>query len=80
MSNTYLDINKNSNIEVECTSDLHFTYNPLKKEFLKERGLMYISTGINNNTGKKFWTYKKGELLDYALKLWRKHQEDRHKE
>ena len=58
---------------------LHYTYNPIKKNFLKEHGISYLVEGTHNTTGKKFWTYLKNEELNQALMLWRKYQENKFK-
>lgn len=59
------------------TNLLHYTYNPIKMNFLKNRGMKYLVEGINGKTGKKFWTYLKGQELNEKLREWRAYQEER---
>lgn len=58
-------------------SDLYYTYNPVKREFLKEKGVRYFIQGTHNTTGRSFWTYIRDNKLDQALIEWRKYQEER---
>ena len=65
-------VNKNSE-----SSLVHYTYNPIKRDFLKSKGISYILKGTHRITEKPFWIYLKCSELDQVLKDWRKYQEEK---
>lgn len=55
----------------------YYCYNPIKKDFITTKNLMYINTGVNPNTNKTYWIYKRSCILDAILKDWREYQQQR---
>ena len=56
-----------------------YCYNPIKKNFILEKGEKYIDKDINSSTGKTYWIFVKNKKLDKILTDWRKFQELRFK-
>lgn len=54
-----------------------YCYSPLLSDHLQASGLRYICVGINENTGKKFWQYARGEELDAAITEWQANNPNR---
>lgn len=40
------------------------------KYFLKIKNIRYVSDGVHDVTGKKFWRYERNAELDIALTEW----------
>ncbi len=51
-------------------SPIYFCYSPKQSAYLQREGLRVIGVGINENTGRKFWQYERGEELDVLLNDW----------
>lgn len=52
-----------------------YCYNPIKKNFILERGERYIDKDINKSTNKQYWIFIRNSKLDKILIDWRKYQE-----
>lgn len=51
-------------------NEFFYCYSPALNRHLTTEGLRYICVGINENSGKKFWQYARGEELDEAITKW----------
>lgn len=49
---------------------IYFCYSPKQHAFLQREGLRVIGVGINENSGRKFWQYERGQALDALLDRW----------
>ena len=49
----------------------YYCYSYPQKEFLKNSGLKYINTSINQSTGKRYWLFEGTEKLNKLLQEWR---------
>ena len=50
---------------------LYYCYSYPQKEFLKERGVLYISTSVHPTTNKRYWLFEGTEKLNFLLQEWR---------
>lgn len=57
----------------------YYCYNPVKKNYLIEKGINYIDKDIHKKTFNTFWIFVRDEKLDEALKSWRSVQDERFK-
>ena len=48
-----------------------FCYSYPLKEYFVKNGLQYITSAINQNTGKKYWLFEGCEKLNNLLAIWR---------
>lgn len=48
-------------------NNLYYCYSTKLKDFLYENGLSFISTDIHRVTGKKYWVFLRGRMLDLLL-------------
>lgn len=55
------------NKNVSC---LFYCYSNRLNYFLLGLKFTFVSTDINKNTNKRFWTYNKSEKLDDAISLY----------
>ena len=53
-----------------------YCYSTRMHNFLLSMKFKYVSTGINGNTNKRYWTYKKSEKLDSAIQVYNKFKHD----
>lgn len=49
---------------------IYFCYSYHQHTYLQAQGLQLIGVGINENSGRKFWQYLRGEELDVLLDHW----------
>lgn len=61
-------------------SRYYYCYNPVKKNYLLEKGVGYIDKDIHKKTLNTFWIFVRDEKLDKALEDWRKVQNERFKQ
>lgn len=47
--------------------NLFYCYSNRMKDFFTERGFSYVKTEIHYKTGKRFWCYLRGDLLEELL-------------
>ena len=52
--------------------DIFYCYSFRLYHFLSAFNVKYISTRINKNSGCRYWTYKKSELLDRLIEQYNK--------
>lgn len=50
--------------------DIFYCYSDKLHHFLASVGFRYISIGVNKNTNKQYWCYKKSQKLDGAIELY----------
>lgn len=55
---------------------IFYCYSVPLKSFLKERGIFPLDeeAKINPNSGKFYWEYKKGSILDKNLSIWKENK------
>lgn len=51
-------------------NDKFYCYSKRMYHFLSFLEIRYISVGVNNNTGQRYWTYKKSHKLDCAIETY----------
>ena len=51
-------------------NDIFYCYSNRMNYFLMSMKFRYLSKGINSNTNKEYWTYKKSENLDSAIQMY----------
>lgn len=56
---------------------LFFCYSPAMSRFIQSKDIPVIGVGLNENTGKKFWQYARGEELDAAITEWQANNPNR---
>lgn len=64
-------------MSIDKLNDFFYCYSPALSGFLQAKGIRYICVGINENTGKKFWQYRRGEPLDDAISEWQANNPNR---
>jgi hypothetical protein len=47
--------------------EYYYCYSPAQYRFLRDSGIKYICTGLNENTMRQFWQYARTTLLDALL-------------
>lgn len=52
------------------SSKYYFCYSWYQQEFLREKGMFWISTGLNITTKDQFYMYEKTDELQAALKAY----------
>jgi hypothetical protein len=48
-------------------SDFFYCYSPNLYKFLRDRGVKFICTGLNESSMRQFWQYPRNEHLDELL-------------
>lgn len=51
-------------------NNIFYCYSNNLHNFLKSMRFNYISSDINRNTNKRYWTYRKSDNLDKAIELY----------
>lgn len=59
---------------MEKMNEFFYCYSPNLHEFLRANGQRYICAGLNENTMRKFWQYRRDEKLDELLRQWRENK------
>ena len=49
---------------------IFYCYSTRLQNFLNSMKFKYVSSSINKNTNKKYWTYQKSETLDSAIQMY----------
>lgn len=47
--------------------EFFYCYSPNLYKFLRDRGVTYICTGLNENTMRQFWQYRRTDRLNELL-------------
>jgi hypothetical protein len=50
------------------TIEFYYCYSPVLYRYLRDSGIKYICTGLNENTKRQFWQYAINDELDGLLK------------
>lgn len=56
------------------TNDFFYCYSPNLKDWFTDNGLPYISNDIHKITGKKYWVFKGGRVLELLLNEYRQNK------
>ena len=48
-----------------------FCYSYPLKQFFVKNGLRYVTTAVNESTGKRYWLFEGSKKLDELLNEWR---------
>lgn len=51
-------------------NNLFYCYSNNMNNFLKSMRFRYVSSDVNKNTNKRYWTYEKSPNLDSAIELY----------
>jgi hypothetical protein len=51
-------------------NDFYYCYSTKLHDFLRENGVRYICAGLNENTLRKFWQYRRSDELNGLLAQW----------
>lgn len=55
-------------------NEFFYCYSIKLHEYLRANGLSYICAGLNENTMRKFWQYKRDDKLNELLRMWRENK------
>ncbi len=57
-------------------NEFYYCYSIKLQTFIKAKGFRYICAGLNENTMRKFWLYKRTDELHAVLDEWAKSKPD----
>lgn len=49
-----------------------YCYSSKLRKFIRDQGIRWVDKGINNNSGKPFWMFERGNELDEVIELYQK--------
>lgn len=59
---------------MESDKKYFYCYSPNLKDYFSSNGLPFLNKDVHKKTGKPYWVYQSGRMIDILLKEYRKNK------